>query len=509
MIIPRMNFPAFFKKNYILFLIFLLAIAIRFLYFPDNVYFAYDQARDSYTALEIIQGDIKLVGPPSYLSDKIFPGPLIFYIYAPIYFLFNNNPEAVSGFFRIFNSFGIILTFAIGTVIFNKRVGIISAILFAFSYEQTQYSLFISHQPLAVIPVLLFYLGLALFLFKKEARGFILLALGLGLAIQFHYGYILLILPLLLILLFYRGNIKIPKFKFILFSFLTLLATLSTFIIVELKYHTFLSFFSNSSSPISLHLKETLFIINRFFHDIFIADYRFTPIVAILGVIIFIVAFVTKRDLRQKMLFLIVWFLGGLTPYFLSGVPSYYYSAATSVGLLIAFSYFLNRLIQRSFLVGVILLLLVLANNFIQIVTINKTGVNSDMVIQPGMLISNQKRALDYIYSQSNNKPFSINALTIPLSVNTTWSYLFEWYGKTNYGYLPVFGGDAAEGYKGNLKIVKTRSNLPELQFLIIEPTIGIRESYRDNFFLEESYFTNVIEEKKFGSITIQKRQKI
>ena len=131
--------------NYLIFLIFLLAVAIRFLYFPDNVYFAYDQARDSYTALEILKGDIKLIGPPSFLSDKIFPGPLIFYIYAPIYFLFNNNPEAVSAFFRVFNSFGIILTFLAASVIFNKRVGIIAALLFAFSYEQTQYSLFISH----------------------------------------------------------------------------------------------------------------------------------------------------------------------------------------------------------------------------------------------------------------------------------------------------------------------------------------------------------------------------
>ncbi|KKS65378.1 hypothetical protein A3A14_04610 [Candidatus Daviesbacteria bacterium RIFCSPLOWO2_01_FULL_43_38] len=495
--------------NYLIFLIFLLAVAIRFLYFPDNVYFAYDQARDSYTALEILKGDIKLIGPPSFLSDKIFPGPLIFYIYAPIYFLFNNNPEAVSAFFRVFNSFGIILTFLAASVIFNKRVGIIAALLFAFSYEQTQYSLFISHQPLAVIPVLLFYLGLALFLFKKDARGLILSALGWGLAIQLHYGYILLILPLLLILLIYRGDIKIPKFKVILFSLVTLLTTLSTFIVVELKYHPLLSFFSSSSSYVSLYPEETLFIINRFFHDIFIADYRFTPIIAVLGLMLFIAVSITKRDPQKKLLFLSFWFLGGLTPYLLSGVPSYYYSAAASVGLLIDFSYLLNLLIQKNFLVGAILLLLVLANNFSQIITINKTGVNSDMVIQPGMLVSNQKRVLDYIYSQASGQHFSINALTIPLNVNTTWSYLFEWYGRGKYHYLPTYGGDAAEGYKGNLKSVKARSELPDLQFLIIEPTLGIRESFRSNFFREESYFTKIIEEEKFGSITVQKRQKI
>src|SRR3990167_8370458 len=137
--------------NYLIFLIFLLAVAIRFLYFPDNVYFAYDQARDSYTALEILKGDIKLIGPPSFLSNKIFPGPLIFYIYAPIYLIFNNSPEAASAFFRIWNALGVFLVFCIGSILVNKRVGIIAAIFFAFSYEQSQYSLFLSHQPLAVI----------------------------------------------------------------------------------------------------------------------------------------------------------------------------------------------------------------------------------------------------------------------------------------------------------------------------------------------------------------------
>ncbi len=497
------------KTVFIFIAIFLLGIFIRFLYFPNNVYFAYDQARDSYTALEILKGDIKLVGPPSFLSDKIFPGPLVFYIYAPIYFLFNNNPEAVSAFFRIFNSFGIIFTFLAASVIFSKRVGIIAALLFAVSYEQTQYSLFISHQPLAVIPVLIFYLGLALYIFKRQSKGLILSSLGFGLAVQFHYGYIFLILPFFLIILLNHHNIKIPRLKVIILSLAALLATLSTFIIAELKYHTFFSFFSASSSNVSFYLKETLFIINRFFHDIFIADYNFSHSIAVVTAAVFVYALRIKKDIRPKLSFLIIWFLGGLTPYLLSGVPSYYYSAAASVALLIAFAYLISLMFSKYKLLAVVFLSAVLINNFYQIEKVNITGVNSDMAIQPGMLTANEKQAIDYIYTSASEKPFSINALTIPLNVNTTWSYLFEWYGQGKYSYLPVFGGDAAEGYKGNLKVVKVRSNLPELQFMIIEPTQGIREAYKDSFFREEGYFTKILEEKKFGEITVQKRQKI
>lgn len=496
--------------NFFLIVIFLLGILLRFLYFPDNVYFAYDQARDSYTALEILKGDLKLVGPPSFLSDKLFPGPLIFYIYAPIYFFFDKNPEIVSAFFRIFNSLGIILTFLIGTVIFNKRIGLISAVLFAFSYEQTQYSLFISHQPLAVIPVLLFYLGLSLFIFKKNAKGLVLAALGWGLSIQFHYGYFLLAIPLLLILMFSRKKIYITKPKHIFLSFTVLFLTLSTFIISEIKYHSLSSYlFQNPTSALSIYPKETLFIINRFIHDIFIANYLLTPFVTLLAIAILVSATISKKDFRQKLLFLAIWFFGGITPYFLSGVPSYYYSAAASVSILIAFSYLIRQLLSKYFPLGIILLLVVLANNLHQITTINKTGVNSDMVIQPGMLTLDQKKAIDYIYLEGGKQPFSIQTFTVPLNINTTWSYIFEWYGQEKYGYLPTYGGETANGYLGNLKVIKTRSDLPNLQFIIIEPTIGIRESLKDKFFREEDYFTKIKEEKKFGEIVVQKRQKI
>ncbi|MCL4365968.1 hypothetical protein M1437_01955 [Patescibacteria group bacterium] len=129
------------------------------------------------------------------------------------------------------------------------------------------------------------------------------------------------------------------------------------------------------------------------------------------------------------------------------------------------------------------------------------------MAIQPGMLTSSQKQALDYIYFQSQGKPFAVNALTIPLYVNTTWSYLFEWYGQKQYGSLPFWIGPTAAGYAGNLNVINARSKLPEKQFLIIEPTTGIREHDKENFFKEEGYFTKVVEEKSFGTITVQLRQ--
>jgi hypothetical protein len=95
----------------------------------------------------------------------------------------------------------------------------------------------------------------------------------------------------------------------------------------------------------------------------------------------------------------------------------------------------------------------------------------------------------------------------MPLSVNTTWSYLFQWYGKGKYGYLPSWIGPIASGYPGNLEVENSRSKLPSKQFLIIEPTRGIRPGLVASFFQEEDYFTKVLKEDKIGEFTIQERE--
>lgn len=503
-----------FKRNIyliLLFFIFVAALTIRFLYFPDNVYFAFDQARDAFTSLNILKGDFKLIGPPSFLNKQLFPGPLILYIYAPIYYFFDKSPEAVSAFFRIWNALGVFLVFSIGRVLFNKRIGILAALFFAFSYEQSQYALFLSHHPLAVITVLLFYLGLCLYIFQKKPEGAIMIAGGLGLSIQFHYGYAFLIATLITYLSIFRKKLLPLPNKWLLLSMLTFFITISSFVLAEIKYRflTGLILYPSANKPVfsGIHLKETVPVVNRFLHDTFLADYKFIPFIEIILILLVIQLFSKERQ-QNKVVFLIIWFIFGLSLYLLSGVSSYYYSAATTVSLLILVSYFLDKLFsRRNILLGSLLILAVIVNNLFPILHYNPQGLNSDMAIQPAMLTSSQRQALDYMYQKSSGKPFAVGALTVPLNINVTWSYIFEWYGQKTYRYLPFWIGPTTEGYAGNLKVINARSGLPKIQFIIIEPTVGIREIDKTNFFRLESYFTKVIEEKDFGTITVQLRQ--
>ena len=113
------------------------------------------------------------------------------------------------------------------------------------------------------------------------------------------------------------------------------------------------------------------------------------------------------------------------------------------------------------------------------------------------------------MYNDSDGHVFAVKGVTMPFYINTTWSYLFEWYGKENYDYLPIWSVKPAEGFPGNLVYESSRSRLPSTQFVIIEPLNGIRDVDKTKFFAEESYFTKIVEEKEFGTITIQKREKI
>lgn len=493
--------------------IFLLALIIRFLYFPNNVNFAYDQARDSFAALELLKGDLKIVGPPTTASDKIFHGALFYYILAPIYSVSGNNPEAAAAILRIANALGIFLVFLIASNIFNKQVGLISAFLFAISLEQSQYSLFFGHPALGAVSVLIFYLGLSQLIFKKKLMGLVVALIGLGLTIQFEDINGLLILNLLIFILMFMKNFRLVNFKTIILSILAFLATISTFVLAEFKYQfrttqAITSIVASYHNITSDRLGYVLSVSQRLIHDNLLAAGNLS-LVVILVVGVAMVMIISKKNLRPQGIFLSIWFLAGLTPHFLSPTFSYYYSPGASVSLLILAAFLIYQLFSKQLILALAILAAVTFSNLSLIVSQNYKGPNADIVIQPGMLTSSQRQALDYIYQKAHGQPFAVSALTVPLNVKTTWDYLFNWYGSSKYYYLPVWGYEAAEGFKGNLEVETDRAKLPIKRFMIIEPTVGIEEYKKVNFLKEEGYFSKVLDEKKFGTITVQEREKI
>lgn len=504
------------NKVILLSLIFFIALLIRFLFFPDNIYFGYDQARDAFNSLEIFKGDLKIIGPTTSFPG-LHHGVLYYYILAPLYGLFNVETAALI--LRIFNSLGIFLIFYTAKTIFNNRVGLIAAFLYALSFEQTQFSIYMGNPSLAVLSMSLMYLGMALVIFKKKSFGLPLAMLGFGSSIQFQFVLAYLVIPLMIILILFRKSLKNLKIKTWLISTGALLVSLSSFLLAEIKYnfptfHGILELSHAGSNKNIFNIFQTYFFTIKKMVAYNLTDSLPVIEAVVIFLLILLIWSLRKKEFRGEIIFLVIWFFGIVPTFIVNGgvadldrnVPLYYPNVGVSLNLLIFVSFLLARLKNQAL---VVLIVFIALANLNSILSFNPKGTISEIDVQQGMILADEKKVLDSIYQDAKGEPFAVKAVTMPLFVNTTWSYLFSWYGQGKYGYLPIWNGKNAEGYPGNLKVIEAQENLPGKRYLIIEPVRGIAPYLIDDYLKEEGYFTKVVWERKIGLFTIQNRRKI
>lgn len=499
------------RNHLILIFIFLLAIFLRLLYFPQNTYFGFDQARDAYAVREILSGHLKIVGPPT-ANGILHHGILYYYIFAPFYFLSGGDPVLVSLFLKLFNASGVFLLFLIVYPMFGEIVALIAAFLFAISFEQTQFSLFLNHPSLAVISVLIFYLGLSNWIFRKNSQGLLMSLFGLGLSIQFEFIETQLIPIFILFLLIFRRYLPKTSIKELVIGFLVLIIPLSSYIISEISHNFFTLkqipalIFSNSSSTTVGGLSHFIFIVTRHIQDNLTANYITSVILGLILLFLLIVLLI-KDIYRKQLIFLIAWFGGGLLIYFFTSNDAYFYNIGTSIAILIFASFLLSKLFLKKRVLTIFLILVILISNIYLITKNNTLGPNEKINPQKGLLLTDEEKIIDFIYQNAKGENFAVNALTMPYNVNTTWSYLFEWYGRSKYGYVPIWGGDAASGFPGGLKVETARSKLPTRRFLIIEPQEGIPLYLSDSFIKNEENYALTLEKKQLGTLQVWVQQ--
>ena len=496
----------------LLIFIFILGLILRFLYFPNNIYFGYDQARDAFAVKDILAGDLKIVGPSTSVAG-LYHGALYYYLITPFYFLGGGNPEVVSAVFRLFNSFGIIIIFLIASIVFNKYVGLIAALLTAVSFEQTQFALYLSNPAPASLSIPLMFLGFALVIFKKIPYGLILAFLGLGLSIQFEFALFYLIFPFVIcIAAFYKNFIKI-SFKIWLLSIVVFAGSIFTFLIAEFRYsfRTFNTLLNFSSQDVKVNLLDKF---KSYFHTLDkmgqfnLYDNFYLGGLFWLLIFVFLVYLIWKKEQISKIFFLGIWFFSLIFVYLLKGGYSdlYYTNIGISSSLLIFVSLLIYRLYNYKKAISYFIVGIIIVANLNMISKLNPNGTISQIHVQQGMLLSDEKIILDKIYNDTKGKPFAVKALTMPIYINTTWSYLFEWYGYKKYKYIPIWNGYNADGYPGNLEVMQVQEKTPENRYLIIEPLRGVYGHLVNDFMREEGYFTNVVSEESIGKFVLQKR---
>ncbi len=491
-----------FKISLILLILFAFLLRIFFV-FQGAVSFHYDMSRDAYVAKQIwLNHDLKLIGPPT-STPGLYHGVFYYYLIALFYGIGNSDPRIVAILLAFLNSLTILPLMLLTKDVFKStKWSILAGLFFAISFEATQYAAWISNPAPAILTVSLYFYFLRLWQ-KGRSWGLYGAVISATLSTQFQFFLIYLILLIPIFKILFKIKTKLREVGFSLFF--TLLGV-SSFLIAAVKFKTLgsiLSGFGNISTSGVIDFRpqfSELFLkyINRF-SEIF--TYNFSPMNVLIGGLLgFLVLFSLKRQN------LILFYLFSNFPIFIFGGHSNIYANIGLVTPAILGLCFLTQSIWKKYKsLAIILVFFIILSNFYAIVKNNPNG-QIILVIPNDMVLSQELNLIDQTYKFADYKPFSINTLTLPLWTNTTWAYLYSWYGKNKYGYVPSFYGHNQIGLLGVNDLPQVDKPLDKT-YLIIEPHVGIPENYYTLEIDAEDSKTDLISQIKYNDLILQIRK--
>jgi len=497
--------------------IFVLGLTLRLIYFKD-ANFGWDQARDAFQAMSIWRGDpIKLIGPGTAELPGLHHGSFYWYLISPFYFLSSGNIYIVRLFLILLNLLGVFTIFQVSSLLFkNKSVALLSSFLFAISFEAGQYGRWLSNPAPALLTSSLTFLGL-LYLLKNKKMGVPLTLISWAFSVQFQFFlvYQIVIIAPMLYWHYRVNNFRLAKQDF--FGFVGWFTILLPFLIAEIKF----KFQGLKALGQLLERQEqtrTFGEISLAFVDRIAATFRFnvsgqSHVIAglfALGIIVSAIIFIRKNKQKKELVFLLVWLLSPIIIAPFDRAHAYFVTVGNLFPAIILSSFFfvtlwLSERYKKLYYVFLICILFFSQLNLI--LDQNKNG-ESLFSVQQKMVVGDQLKVVDYVYQKSNEKPFAINTVTNPLFINTTWAYLFSWYGVANYGYMPSWAGYPQEGQFGDETVFAPIGNrMGQNFYLIIEPQPGIPEHMIRYISRFEDTRSIVLETKKIGEFTIQTRK--
>lgn len=497
------------EKKYILWLIFILALAVRFYSFKESVYFGFDEARDAYVSQAIYkQGDLKLIGPPAN-APGLNHGVLHWYILGSFYLLGQGSPFFVAIIFRILNALAVFPIYWVTEKLFGKGSAPLASLIFAVSFEASQYAMYYGNPSLAVWSWISLFAGAVIILKSKDKFwGLSLMALGVASGAQLELFLVTLIPIGLIILVILRKEVKRLKFGSWLVAILIGLSIVSPYILAEFKngFRSVSSAMNLISSGYSVSGNESkwLIYIERWIlivHDNFLpANSLMLKIIAI--ILIGFWMFQATKKVEYRLI--LIWIFGGLFVFLLGAYNSYYINVGIGTGVIIGLASFIDKVYGKNILLGMLLTLLAIWGNLSQVIYRNPDGLIQDIKTQQYMKLTDEIKVINKLYEWADEKPFTIRVTSMPYQIQTVWAYLFDLYGKPKYDYLPYKENGNVLGYPGYLPPPGTGSTC--LRFLLREPTGGIPQELVERDVREENYFSIIEESLEIGHFYLEKR---
>ena len=488
------------KQALILPLIILIALVLRLWKWPDYLVFDHEKTRDLLDSLIIYKDlNITLLGPTTEI-DGVFHGPLYYYLVGFFYFIFGGDPKAGSIISFGFNILGILTLYFIGKDLFGKRVGLIASFLYAVSFESVSYAFWLSNPGPSIPLIFLMFYFFYKFLTRPTKKLSPYLALSLfcyGLTIQFQVLNFVFAIPLFILFLLSKKHL--PSLKTLFVGLIAFLVSISTFIIYELKYNflmikgifgkVFIPMFSGGGEAQTAS-HPALEYFPRFLN---LSNMVFFPVQYWVGAVIFIIILGTcfyqfKKSREFRWIFILVWIFSTFPVFFIPSRISSGYSAFIGVAgaLILVAAFLLNSILNKNKIIFTAILLVFAAAN---VYAVNNYLTNYQIRLFDyfqNLTLKNNFDLIDYSYNDAAGSQFKTDTVTSPLFISKTWDYLYDWRGKTKFGTTPK------------------REGQPLIGYLILEPYAPV--AFKEKAIEKANREGDLVDEKKFGEVTIQKR---
>lgn len=503
------------KVKKLLWLIFFLAVVVRFLWFKESTYFGFDEARDAFIGTDIYQKlDFKLIGPPATGNLGLFHGPLFWYFLGPLYLLGRGDIFFVSAIFRLINATGVFAVFYIAGNLFSPWVGLVASLFYAVSFEQYQYAMYVGNPTLGVWSWLLIFIGTTM-LFKKSRHSTwapALMLSGAALATQLNLMFGYFFFPVLLLLFLLRKNIVWSR-KPILAALGLPVLILSTFLAAEVKrgfvsVKKALELVGSGWGIMSPGQSKTAMYLEKFramFHDNLLLLPGESVAISLLALVV-ILCLVKLAYKERPVRLILVWIFAWVFLAPLGGHLAYYTHVGLSIGLLIGTAYLIYQIKSRKWVwLAYGLMGIILFSNLKLITSQARDSLIFQIKPQPFMKLTDELKVIDLMYQEAGEKGFTVRLTGIPYRIQTVWAYLFKQYGEPKWGYYPYWETGNILGFPGYLP--PPTSGTTCLRYLIREPLKGLPTEIIDEDIKTENIFSNPVEKKEIGWFIFEKRQ--
>ncbi|MEK7533797.1 MAG: hypothetical protein AAB600_00530 [Patescibacteria group bacterium] len=474
--------------------------------------FTYDVGRDMLAVENIVVNHkITLIGQTTGV-EGIFYGPWWYFILSIPFFIFSGNPQGIAFFMAFIGIITIFLSYIVGEKIGGVFLGIIfSAFISISSIMVLSSSQIWNPNPIPFF-VLLVFLMLYMLSFDSKprthgvrgkpktskAKYLFLLGLLLGITIDMEivFGILLFLGTCISLILIFRKRLRIKEVPFFA---LGLLFIFSPRIIFEVRHDflmtkTFINAFSNGfMSPKHFSIFDALFSkLGSLFNvwNATLAGQNSTVGFILIAFVSLCLLFFykkiedTQKQFMQTIFIVIVIFLIGfiflnqaIWPHYLVGIPVFY---ILLVSLIINTT---KIVLKKSWVIFFILLVLFWINlNPMQVLD----NIRKPIWEGNAAVYRNQVAVIDYVFNDAKGKDFKYIVYT-PAVHDYTYRYLFSWYGKKKYSYIP---GQKNTG----------------LFYVILEPDYDLPFRLKD--WLNDREDDGTIQKEKIvkGGITVQTR---